>query len=230
MTVQRTRTLARAATAGLRSHPPRAGHGSATDGRGPRTTELFFGAGMPGLAPPAGPPLHPAPPAPDRPRPAPDRSVPPLGDLVDVPAGVYAIGEPGEERRVALAAFRIGRVPVTKPHVRAFAHNPGHATSARLAARLADAQLDDHPATEVTFADALAFCARANARLPTGEEWEAAARGPEARPWPWGPTFDEARCACVEAGAGWTAPVRAHPDGAAPRGGQQLAGHVSGWG
>src|SRR3954454_22874110 len=229
MTVQRTRTLARAATAGLRSHPPRAGHGSATDGRGPRTTELFFGAGMPGLAPPAGPPLHPAPPAPDRPRPAPARSGPPLGDLADVPAGVYAIGEPGEEHELALDAFRIGRFPVTNAHVRAFVDATAHPTSDRLAARLADAQLDDHPATEVPFADALAFCAWANARLPTGEEWEAAARGPEARPWPWGPTFDEARCACVEAGAGWTAPVRAHPDGAAWCGAEQLAGNVWEW-
>src|SRR3954451_12399439 len=104
MTVPRTRPLAPPSTMGLRSHPPRAGHGSATDGRGPRTTELFFGAGMPGLAPPAGPPLHPAPPAPDRPRPAPDRPVSRLGALVDVPAGVYAMGEPGEEHELALDA------------------------------------------------------------------------------------------------------------------------------
>jgi len=184
---------------------------------------------MPGLAPPAGPPWHPAPPAPPAPRPAPDRSVPALDDLVDVPAGVYVLGEPGEEREVALAAFRIGRFPVTNAHVRAFVAATGHATSDRLAARLADPQLDDHPATELAFADALAFCAYAGARLPTGAEWEAAARGGDAHPWPWGPTFDEARCACVEAGAGWTAPVRAHPGGAAWCGAEQLAGNVWEW-
>jgi formylglycine-generating enzyme required for sulfatase activity len=184
---------------------------------------------MPGLAPPAGPPSPPAPRARDRPHFAPDRSVPSLDDLVEVAAAVYAIGEPGEEREVALAAFRIGRFPVTNAHVRAFVDDTGHATSGRLAARLADPQLEDHPATEIAFGDALAFCAWAGARLPTGAEWEAAARGPDARPWPWGTTFDEARCACVEAGAGWTAPVRAHPDGAAWCGAEQLCGNVWEW-
>jgi len=180
---------------------------------------------MPGLAPPADPPSLPAPPAPDRSRPAPDRTVPVLDDLVDVPAGVYVVGEPGEEREVALAAFRIGRFPVANAHVRAFAE----ATRRPLTPRLTEPQLADHPATELTFADALAFCARAGARLPTGAEWEAAARGRDARRWPWGDTFDEARCACVEAGAGWTAPVRAHPDGAAWCGAEQLAGNVWEW-
>jgi len=180
---------------------------------------------MPGLAPPAGPAFVPAPRAPDRPRPAPDRSVPPLDDLVAVPAGVYVLGEPGEERQITLAAFEIGRFPVTNAHFRAFAEQRGRP----LTARLADAQLGDHPATEVTYQDAVEFCAWAGGRLPTGAEWEAAARGPDGRPWPWGPTFDEARCACVEAGAGWTAPVRAHPDGAAPCGAEQLAGNVWEW-
>jgi formylglycine-generating enzyme required for sulfatase activity len=155
--------------------------------------------------------------------------VPPLDALVAVPAGTYVLGEPGEERSVALAAFRIGRFPVTNAHVRAFVDATGHPVANRLAARLADPQLTDHPATEVTFADALAFCAWAGVRLPTGGEWEAAARGRDGRAWPWGPTFDEERCACVEAGAGWTAPVRAHPDGAAPCGAEQLAGNVWEW-
>jgi hypothetical protein len=39
---------------------------------------------MPGLAPPAGPAFAPAPPAPARPRRAPDRTVPPLDGLVAV--------------------------------------------------------------------------------------------------------------------------------------------------
>lgn len=184
---------------------------------------------MPGLAPPPGPAFVPAPPAPDRSRPAPDRTVPPLDALVAVPAGTYVLGEPGEERDVAVGPVLIGRWPVVNAHVRAFVAETGRAVAAKLAARLEDPQLDDHPATEVTFDDALAFCAWAGARLPTGDEWEAGARGPDARPWPWGETFDAERCACVEAGAGWTAPVRAHPDGAAPCGAEQLSGNVWEW-
>ena len=187
---------------------------------------------MPGLGPSLGPPFGPpapAPPRPREPREPPDRSIPALDDLVAVPAATYRLGEPGEEREVEIAAFGIGRYPVVNAHVRAFVEETGRAASARLAARLDDPQLADHPATELTFADALAFCTWAKARLPTGAEWEAAARGQGARPWPWGETFDPERCACAEAGAGWTAPVRAHPDGASESGAQQLAGNVWEW-
>jgi formylglycine-generating enzyme required for sulfatase activity len=189
--------------------------------------------------PAAGPlpvPVTPGPPTPPpvAPRPrgplsSPDRTVPPLHELVDVPAGRYRVGEPGEEREVALAGVRIGRHPVACAHVARFVAETGHDVAPPLRARLADPQLADHPATEVTFADALAFCAWAGARLPTGDEWEAAARGADARPWPWGETFDPDRCACAEAATGWTVPVRAHPAGAAACGAEQLAGNVWEW-
>jgi formylglycine-generating enzyme required for sulfatase activity len=124
---------------------------------------------------------------------------------------------------------RIGRYPVSCAHVARFVAETGRPVPAQLAARLAAPQLADHPATEVTFDDALAFCAWAGARLPTCDEWEAAARGADGRPWPWGETFDAERCACAEASVGWTEPVTAHPDGAAPRGAEQLAGNVWEW-
>jgi len=171
----------------------------------------------------------PGPVRPPRPCVAPDRSVPPLDALVEVPPGRYRLGERGEERDVALAGVRIGRWPVACAHVARFVAETGHPVPPRLAARLADPQLADHPATELTFDDALAFCAWAGVRLPTGDEWEAAARGIDARAWPWGDTFEAERCACAEAGTGWTAPVRAHPDGAAPCGAEQLAGNVWEW-
>ena len=66
-------------------------------------------------------------------------------------------------------------------------------------------------------------------RLPSAEEWEALARGTDARPWPWGDVFDESLCACAESGWGWTVPVTAHPAGAGPFGAEQLAGNVWEW-
>ena len=163
------------------------------------------------------------------------REPPPLDAHVELPAGSYAVGEPGEERRVELDSVLLGRWPVVNAHARRFVDETRHSVPAVLAAKLADPQLADHPATDVSLADALAFCAWAterlgrDVRLPTGDEWEALARGGDGRPWPWGDVFEAERCACAEAGCGWTAPVTAHPHGAGPSGAEQLAGNVWEW-
>jgi formylglycine-generating enzyme required for sulfatase activity len=153
---------------------------------------------------------------------------------VPVAGGVYRLGD-GGERVVALKPFLIGRWPVATAHLRSFVEATGRAVNAASRRRLESDQLDDHPATEVSYDDAVAFCAWASAelgravRLPTGDEWEAAARGADDRPWPWGEVFDPERCNSVESGWGWTVPVRAHPAGAAGGGAEQLAGNVWEW-
>lgn len=159
------------------------------------------------------------------PRERPARTVPGIADVAEVPAGEYVLGEAGEERAVRLGAFAIGRHPVVNAHLWAFAV----ATGRPVAPKLLDPELADHPATDVSRPEAEAFCAWAGARLPTGDEWEAAARGTDGRPYPWGETFDPERCACAEAGWGWTVPVTAHPGGAGPFGTQQQAGNVWEW-
>ena len=162
------------------------------------------------------------------------RGVPPLDACVPVAGGIYRLGD-GGERTVAVDPVLIGRWPVTTGHVRAFVRATGWTVSPSLRRRLESEQLADHPATEVSFDDALAFCAWAGAklgravRLPRGEEWEAAARGAQARIWPWGDVFDPERCNSSESGWGWTVPVRAHPEGAAANGAEQLAGNVWEW-
>ena len=159
------------------------------------------------------------------------REVPALDDVVPLAAGSHRLGEPGEERDVVLPRVLIGRYPVVNAQLAAFARATGRPATRKQT----DAQLADHPATDVTRADAEAFCAwlsaslRRAVRLPRGDEWEAVARGGDARPWPWGDTFDETRCACAESGWGWTVPVGAHPGGASPLGAEQLAGNVWEW-
>ncbi|HET6689836.1 MAG TPA: SUMF1/EgtB/PvdO family nonheme iron enzyme [Miltoncostaeaceae bacterium] len=157
-----------------------------------------------------------------------------LGDAVAVPGGVVALGEPGEERQVALRSFAIGRYPLTNAGLRDFAQATGHRLPPDAAARAAAEVLADHPATGLAFDGALAVCAWASAvlgrpvRLPTGDEWEAAARGADGRPYPWGDVFDPGRCACAD-GAWTTTPVDAHPAGAAACGAHDMAGNVWEW-
>jgi formylglycine-generating enzyme required for sulfatase activity len=163
------------------------------------------------------------------------QSLPDLDDVVEVAAGRYRLGEPGEEREVDVGPVLVGRYPVTNAHLRAFVEATGGRVAFDVAQRAQDPQLADHPATGLTFAEAQGFCRWAAVelvrpvRLPTGREWEAAARGHDERPWPWGHTFDPERCACVESGAGRTVPVTSHPSGASPCGAEQLAGNVWEW-
>jgi formylglycine-generating enzyme required for sulfatase activity len=153
---------------------------------------------------------------------------------VPVPAGIYRLGD-GDGRAVELDGVLIGTWPVTVGNMRSFVEATGRPVTGALGVRLAADELADHPATEVCFADATAFCAWASARierpvrLPRGDEWEAAARGPEGRVWPWGDVFDPERCNSVEAAWGWTVPVHAHPTGAAAGGAEQMAGNVWEW-
>jgi formylglycine-generating enzyme required for sulfatase activity len=162
------------------------------------------------------------------------RGVPPLDSCVPVEAGRYRLGD-GGERVVSLGSVLIGRWPVTTAHVRSFVEATGRPVGEALSRRLKAEQLADHPAAEVTFADAAEFCAWAGrelgrrVRLPLGHEWEAAARGRDGRLWPWGDAFDPEACNSVEAGWGWTVAVQAHPAGAASGGAEQMAGNVWEW-
>jgi formylglycine-generating enzyme required for sulfatase activity len=163
------------------------------------------------------------------------RRLPALDDCVTLPAGTYRLGERGDERDVELAAALVGRYPVACAHAARFVAESGHGVPDVLARMLADPELADHPATGLTYADAEAFCAWASGaldrhvRLPTGDEWEAVARGTDGRDWPWGDTYEPERCNGAEASWGWTVPVTAHPAGVSALGAEDLAGNAWEW-
>jgi formylglycine-generating enzyme required for sulfatase activity len=93
----------------------------------------------------------------------------------------------------------------------------------------------DHPVVLVSHGDAEAYAAWLSARtgqrwrLPTGREWEKAARGLEGRLFPWGGDWDPARLNSHDAGPFDTLPVGSFPAGASPFGLLDAAGQVYEW-
>jgi formylglycine-generating enzyme required for sulfatase activity len=93
---------------------------------------------------------------------------------------------------------------------------------------------ESHPINCVNWYQAEAYCAWAEKRLPTEAEWEKAARGTEARLYPWG--SETADCTRVirfvndwGCGTGETWPVGSKPAGASPYGLLNVGGNVREW-
>jgi formylglycine-generating enzyme required for sulfatase activity len=90
----------------------------------------------------------------------------------------------------------------------------------------------DYPVVNVTWDDALAYANWTGRSLPSEAEWEKAARGPDAREFPWGSAEpDSTRCNISSNNDGYdnTAPVGTYPAGASPYGCMDMAGNVWEW-
>ena len=72
----------------------------------------------------------------------------------------------------------------------------------------------------------LSFNAGKPFRLPSEQEWEAAARGFEGRTWAYGHQFSPLSCNTDESGQRTTTPIGVYPDGETPEGIQDLSGNV----
>lgn len=161
--------------------------------------------------------------------------------MVGVPGTAYRMGDDREPdsspaHMVEVAPFCIGRAEVTTgEYRRCFSAGSCPAPGPRTNSGRSNfyAGLDSHPINYVTWSDAVAYCRFVSARLPTEAEWELAARGTEARLYPWGD--DEPSSELVQwAGAcngcrPETASAGSMARGASQFGALDLAGNVAEW-
>ncbi len=182
-----------------------------------------------------------------------------LAGSVEVPAGEFvrgglgdppaAIPEMPEREVVELPAYRIQRTEVTNAayaHYASMADETGRAMPAYPpSGLLADSGRPDRPVANIDFFEARDYCRFLGLALPTGDQWEKAARGglfldrertirnpfPE-RSQPWGPepwTPAHANLDPDTDGYEGVAPVGSYPAGASPYGLVDLAGNVHEW-
>jgi len=101
-------------------------------------------------------------------------------DMVEVPAGPFVMGDDADpdaapRRRVVLDTFFIDRLEVTNAEYAEQFPDHGFPPGA-----------EGHPVASISWRQAVAFCGRLDKRLPTGAEWEKAARGSDGLLYPWG--------------------------------------------
>lgn len=95
--------------------------------------------------------------------------------------------------------------------------------------------LAEHPVSLVDLGDAGAFCVwrgkqeRRTCRLPSEDEWEKAARGPDGRYYPWGSRWAPERLNSVARGPYMTTAVKHYPPGRSPYGLYDMAGNLFQW-
>jgi formylglycine-generating enzyme required for sulfatase activity len=157
--------------------------------------------------------------------------------MIAIPAGEFTMGSDVEDERpphaVLVDGFEMDKLEVTNQEFERFVQETGYVTDAEKAGdtswRYYAKDKPQHPVVKVSWNDAVAYCGWAGKRLPTEAEWEKAARGTDARVYPWGNQWDAARANAKEAGHRGTTAVGSFPAGASPYGVLDMAGNVAEW-
>lgn len=155
--------------------------------------------------------------------------------MVIVPAGEFTMGsddwwpksQPRHKRR--LKAFYIDKFEVTNLRYKGFVDATGYKTPDHwLGGRIPNGK-ENHPVVFVDWDDAQAFCKWEGKRLPAEDEWEKAARGTDARAFPWGDKFAKEKGNTPQYDHKGTMPVGSFENGKSPYGVYDMAGNVWEW-
>ncbi len=137
------------------------------------------------------------------------------------------------KREVSLSRYAMDETPVTNAEYARFLHatryRPRHPENflRHWVQGVPPVGREDHPVVYVALEDARAYARWAGKRLPTEEEWQFAAEGPEHRRYPWG---DELRAGdCNDGKQGGSTAVKQFPAGRSAFGIYDLCGNVWHW-
>ncbi len=128
-----------------------------------------------------------------------------------------------------VAPFSIQKYPVTNGEYKAFIDATGELPPSHWLGRNPPANSIHVPVVGVTLRDARKYAEWRFLRLPTVVEWEAAARLPDGRVFPWGNTWTKTYCHCIENGATAPGEVGRYLSGASHYGCLDLLGNVWEW-
>src|SRR5213078_2122393 len=148
--------------------------------------------------------------------------------MVLVPAGRYPVGGGGAPWRdsttVQLDSFYLDSAEVSVALYRRFLD------STRAAPPWTRSPPDPWPVTGILWSEAVAYCAwrQRGGRLPTEDEWEAAARGAEGFRYPWGNRWERGR-ANADSLRDTFAPAGAQTSGRSWAGAVDMAGNAWEW-
>lgn len=171
-------------------------------------------------------------------------------DLCLIPAGTFMMGSdddlPNEApmHEIHLDAYYIGKTEVTNAEYYPFWLETGGPESEHTPISYGEPfgtwpeiakTKPNYPVIGVSWDTAVAYAAWRGMRLPTEAEWEKAARGTEAKRWPWGDTFTQSIKGTTCHANVWKQSgsnlqlVGTYPTGLSPYGVYDMAGNVWEW-
>ena len=166
-----------------------------------------------------------------------------------IPAGefTYQKGRTGKQR-IELPEFRISRYPITNRQYQAFIDDGGYEDERwwsdleKPKPAQSSWPQSNRPRTNVSWYEAVAYCRwlsdrlKRDVQLPTEQQWERTAAGPNALTYPWGDDFRSGHANIDETwgkGGTWdlrqTTAVGLYPHGRSAEGADDLAGNVWEW-